>query len=125
MENTHFLLRNNLTMLTDFYEITMANGFFVAGQGDKTVYFDMFFRTIPDDGGLAIMAGVEQVINYMKNLSFTEEDIAYLREKKLFDERFLEYLRHFKFKIHTIHALRTDLNWLLISAAYTIAINNP
>lgn len=97
MENTHFLLRNNLTMLTDFYEITMANGFFVAGQGDKTVYFDMFFRTIPDDGGLAIMAGVEQVINYMKNLSFTEEDIAYLREKKLFDERFLEYLRHFKF----------------------------
>lgn len=97
MENTHFLLRNNLTMLTDFYEITMANGFFVAGQGDKTMYFDMFFRTIPDDGGLAIMAGVEQVINYMKNLSFTEEDIAYLREKKLFDERFLEYLRHFKF----------------------------
>lgn len=97
MENTHFLLRNNLTMLTDFYEITMANGFFVAGQGDKTVYFDMFFRTIPDDGGLAIMAGVEQIINYMKNLSFTEEDIAYLREKKLFDERFLEYLRHFKF----------------------------
>lgn len=97
MENTHFLLKNNLTMLTDFYEITMANGFFVAGQGEKTVYFDMFFRTIPDDGGLAIMAGIEQVINYMKNLAFTEEDIAYLREKKMFDERFLEYLRHFKF----------------------------
>lgn len=97
MENTHFLLKNNLTMLTDFYEITMANGFFVAGQGDKIVYFDMFFRTIPDDGGLAIMAGVEQVINYMKNLSFTEEDIVYLREKKMFDEQFLEYLRHFKF----------------------------
>ena len=97
MKNTHFLLKNNLTMLTDFYEITMANGFFVAGQGEKTVYFDMFFRTIPDDGGLAIMAGIEQVINYMKNLAFTEEDIAYLREKKMFDERFLEYLRHFKF----------------------------
>ena len=97
MENTHFLLRNNLTMLTDFYEITMANGFFVAGQGDKTVYFDMFFRTIPDDGGLAIMAGVEQVINYMKNLSFTEEDLTYLREKKMFDERFLDYLRNFRF----------------------------
>ena len=97
MENTHFLLRNNLTMLTDFYEITMANGFFVAGQGDKTVYFDMFFRTIPDDGGLAIMAGVEQVINYMKNLSFTEGDLTYLREKKMFDERFLDYLRNFRF----------------------------
>ncbi len=97
MENTHLLSKNNLTMLTDFYEITMANGFFVAGQGEKTVYFDMFFRTIPDDGGLAIMAGVEQVINYMKNLTFTEEDLTFLREKKMFDERFLDYLRNFRF----------------------------
>lgn len=97
MENTHLLSKNNLTMLTDFYEITMANGFFVAGQGEKTVYFDMFFRTIPDDGGLAIMAGVEQVINYMKNLTFTEEDLTFLREKKLFDEQFLDYLRNFRF----------------------------
>ena len=97
MENTHLLSKNNLTMLTDFYEITMANGFFVAGQGEKTVYFDMFFRTIPDDGGLAIMAGVEQVIHYIKNLSFTEEDLSFLREKKMFDERFLDYLRNFHF----------------------------
>ena len=97
MENTNLLSKNNLTMLTDFYEITMANGFFVTGQGEKTVYFDMFFRTIPDGGGLAIMAGVEQVINYMKNLSFTEEDLTFLREKKMFDERFLEYLRNFRF----------------------------
>ena len=97
MENTHLLSINNLTMLTDFYEITMANGFFVAGQGEKIVYFDMFFRTIPDDGGLAIMAGVEQVIHYIKNLSFTEEDLSFLREKKMFDERFLDYLRNFHF----------------------------
>ena len=97
MENTHLLSKNNLTMLTDFYEITMANGFFVAGQGEKIVYFDMFFRTIPDDGGLAIMAGVEQVIHYIKNLSFTEEDLSFLREKKMFDERFLDYLRNFHF----------------------------
>ena len=97
MENTNLLSKNNLTMLTDFYEITMANGFFVAGQGEKTVYFDMFFRTIPDDGGLAIMAGVEQVIHYIKNLSFTEEDLSFLREKKMFDERFLDYLRNFHF----------------------------
>lgn len=97
MENTHLLSKNNLTMLTDFYEITMANGFFVAGQGEKIVYFDMFFRTIPDDGGLAIMAGVEQVINYMKHLAFTEEDLTFLREKKMFDEQFLDYLRHFRF----------------------------
>ncbi len=97
MENTNLLSKNNLTMLTDFYEITMANGFFCTGNGERTVYFDMFFRTIPDGGGLAIMAGVEQVIRYIKDLTFTDEDIAYLREKKLFNEQFLEYLRNFKF----------------------------
>ncbi len=97
MENTNLLSKNNLTMLTDFYEITMANGFFCTGNGERIVYFDMFFRTIPDGGGLAIMAGVEQVIRYIKDLSFTDEDIAYLREKKLFNEQFLEYLRNFKF----------------------------
>ena len=97
MENTNLLSKNNLTMLTDFYEITMANGFFCTGNGQRTVYFDMFFRTIPDGGGLAIMAGIEQVIRYIKDLTFTDEDIAYLREKKLFNEQFLEYLRNFKF----------------------------
>lgn len=97
MDNTDLLSKNNLTMLTDFYEITMANGFFTNGQGEKTVYFDMFFRTIPDGGGLAIMAGVEQVIRYIKNLSFTEEDLAFLRSKNMFDERFLEYLWNFRF----------------------------
>lgn len=97
MGNTNLLSKNNLTMLTDFYEITMANGFFCTGNGERTVYFDMFFRTIPDGGGLAIMAGVEQVIRYLKDLTFTDDDIAYLREKKLFNEQFLTYLRNFKF----------------------------
>lgn len=97
MENTNLLSKNNLTMLTDFYEITMANGFFCTGNRERIVYFDMFFRTIPDGGGLAIMAGVEQVIRYIKDLTFTDDDIAYLREKKLFNEEFLTYLRNFKF----------------------------
>ncbi len=97
MTNTNLLSKNNLTMLTDFYEITMANGFFCTGNGNQTVYFDMFFRTIPDGGGVAIIAGIEQVINYLKSLTFTDEDVTFLREKGLFDEKFLEYLRNFKF----------------------------
>lgn len=88
---------DNLTMLTDFYEITMANGFFGSGKGEQIVYFDMFFRRIPDDGGYAVMAGVEQLVRYLKNLAFSEEDITYLRSKGIFDESFLEYLRDFKF----------------------------
>ncbi|MDO4544899.1 MAG: nicotinate phosphoribosyltransferase, partial [Bacillota bacterium] len=87
----------NLTMLTDFYEITMANGYFCTDMKDDIAYFDMFFRKIPDGGGYAIMAGLEQVIEYLKGLEFTEEDIAYLRSKQIFDERFLEYLSEFKF----------------------------
>ena len=75
----------------------MANGFFQDGRADQTAYFDMFFRRIPDGGGLAIMAGVAQVIEYLENLSFTEEDIEYLRSKSLFSEEFLDYLRHFRF----------------------------
>ena len=89
--------KENLTLLTDFYELTMANGFFQDGRADQIAYFDMFFRRIPDGGGLAIMAGVAQVIEYLENLSFTEEDIAYLRSKTLFSEEFLDYLRHFRF----------------------------
>ena len=88
----------NLTMLTDFYEFTMANGFFSEGYGDKIAYFDMFFRKNPDNGGFAIMAGLEQVINYLKNLQFEAEDIEYLRSKKIFNEKFLEYLANFKFE---------------------------
>lgn len=88
----------NLTMLTDFYEFTMANGFFVEGFRDRIAYFDMFYRTVPDNGGFAIMAGVEQVVEYLNNLKFTPEDIAYLRSKKIFDEAFLGYLENFKFQ---------------------------
>ena len=87
----------NLTMLTDYYEITMANGYFEAGMGDQIAYFDLFFRKIPDGGGYVIAAGLQQVIEYLKNLEFTEDDIEYLRSKKCFDEGFLEYLRNFSF----------------------------
>ncbi len=96
--NTATVNNLNLTMLTDFYEFTMANGFFVEGIGEKQVYFDMFFRKIPDNGGFAIMAGVEQVIDYLKNLAFTDDDIEYLKSKNIFDERFLRYLADFKFE---------------------------
>ncbi len=88
----------NLTMLTDFYEITMANGYHSSGMTDDIAYFDMFFRKIPDGGGYAIFAGLEQVIEYLKGLEFTDEDIEYLRSKKLFNEEFLEYLANFEFK---------------------------
>lgn len=88
----------NLTMLTDFYEITMANGYHSSGMVDDIAYFDMFFRKIPDGGGYAIFAGLEQVIEYLKNLEFTDEDIEFLRSKKLFNEEFLKYLAEFEFK---------------------------
>lgn len=86
----------NLTMLTDFYELTMANGYFKNGFKDTIAYFDMFFRTIPDGGGYVIMAGVEQLVDYFRNLSFTKEDIDYLRGKG-FSEDFLDYLANFRF----------------------------
>ena len=87
----------NYTMLTDFYEITMANGYFKEGMRDKIAYFDMYFRQAPDEAGFAIMAGVEQLIDYLKNLKFDENDIEYLRSKNMFDENFLDYLKNFKF----------------------------
>ena len=87
----------NLTMLTDFYELTMANGYFANGFQDTICYFDMFFRKVPDNGGFAIMAGVEQLVEYLQNLTFTEEDIQYLHSKHIFSEKFLEYLRDFTF----------------------------
>ncbi len=87
----------NLTMLTDFYELTMAGGYFENGMKDIIATFDMFYRRNPDKGGFAIMAGLEQTIEYMKNLSFTDEDIAFLRTKKIFSEEFLKYLRNFRF----------------------------
>ncbi len=90
--------RKNLTMLADYYEFTMANGYLENSMENQIAYFDMFFRKIPDDGGFAIMAGVEQLIEYLKNLRFDEEDIAYFESKKIFSEKFLDYLRNFKFQ---------------------------
>ena len=87
----------NLSMLVDFYEFTMANGYFKNNLKDKIVYFDMFFRKNPDNAGFAIVAGLEQVIEYIKGLNFTKNDIEYLRQRKLFSEEFLEYLLNFKF----------------------------
>ena len=87
----------NYTLLCDFYELTMANGYFELGKADEISYFDVFYRKVPDGGGFAIAAGLEQVIDYVKKLKFTEEDISYLRSKNLFSEAFLEYLRNFRF----------------------------
>lgn len=89
--------QRNLTMLVDFYELTMGNGYLEKGLQDKIAYFDMFFRRVPDGGGYCIMAGVEEIINYLNNLKFTESDIEYLRSKEMFSEDFLEYLKNFEF----------------------------
>ena len=87
----------NLTMLCDFYELTMGNGYFQAGYQDRITYFDVFFRDVPDKGGFAVCAGLDQLIDYIENLHFDEEDIDYLRGRGLFSEEFLDYLRHFRF----------------------------
>ncbi len=89
--------QTNYTMLCDFYELSMANGYFQCPVGDRISYFDVFFRNIPDKGGFAIAAGLDQVIDYIQNLKFTDEDIEYLREHKGFNEAFLDYLKQFKF----------------------------
>lgn len=87
----------NLAMLCDFYEMTMSNGYLKNGFYKKKVYFDVFFRKVPDNGGFAIAAGLEQVIDYINNIHFDDDDIEYLKSKKIFDEQFLDYLRSFKF----------------------------
>ncbi|MDE7245617.1 MAG: nicotinate phosphoribosyltransferase [Oscillospiraceae bacterium] len=89
--------RLNLSMLFDFYEMTMANGYYRMGMQEKITYFDLFFRRVPDGGGFAIAAGLEQLVEYIQDLHFDEDDIAYLRSKNLFQEDFLEYLRTFRF----------------------------
>ena len=97
MNKMDWIDKRNLTMLADFYEFTMANGYLENNMEDQIGYFDMFFRSIPDDGGFAIMAGVDQLIEYLKNLKFTNEDIQYFKSKKIFGEKFLNYLRDFEF----------------------------
>ncbi len=90
-------VKRNLTLLCDYYELTMANGYFKCGIGNRMVYFDVFYRNNPDGGGYAITAGLEQIVEYIENLHFTEEDIEFLRSKNCFSEEFLDYLRTFKF----------------------------
>ncbi|MBR2328284.1 MAG: nicotinate phosphoribosyltransferase, partial [Clostridia bacterium] len=87
----------NLTMLCDFYELTMGNGYFNYGYKDRITYFDVFYRSVPDGGGFAIAAGLEQVIDYINDLHFSAEDIDYLRSRNLFSEEFLDYLANFRF----------------------------
>ena len=88
----------NLTMLCDYYELTMGNGYFDHNMGDKIAYFDVFYRQNPDMGGFAICAGLEQVVEYIQNLHFEPEDIEYLRGRNMFSEEFLDYLKNFKFE---------------------------
>ena len=89
--------RQNLTLMTDLYELTMMQGYFKNKAQNETVIFDMFYRTNPLDSGYAICAGLEQLIHYIKELRFEEEDIIYLRSLKIFEEDFLEYLSNFSF----------------------------
>lgn len=91
------MTEKNLTMIMDLYELTMANGIFTSDMRDTVTYFDMFFRRVPDDGGYAIMAGLEQLIEYMNNLRFEEDDIEYLKNLNLFSDEFIDYLKDFKF----------------------------
>ncbi len=97
MAATDWRNEQNYTMLADFYEFTMANGYFENKMAEKICYFDLYFRSIPDGGGFAVMAGVEQVIDYLNNLHFTAGDIEYFRSKGIFGEEFLSYLENFKF----------------------------
>ncbi|MBO5869645.1 MAG: nicotinate phosphoribosyltransferase [Clostridia bacterium] len=89
--------KRNLTLLCDFYELTMANGYFLCGKRDTVAYFDVFFRDVPDGGGFAIAAGLGEIIEYIRDLRFDDEDIEYLRAQNVFDENFLEYLKDFRF----------------------------
>ena len=87
----------NLTMLCDFYELTMSQGYFAKGYRDRITYFDVFFRQCPDGGGFAIAAGLEQIVQYIQDLHFAPEDIEYLRKRGIFSEEFLNYLANFRF----------------------------
>ena len=100
MKNQQFendFAKQNFSLLCDFYELTMGCGYLGSKMADRIAYFDLFFRRVPDDGGFAIAAGLEQIIEYIQQLSFTESDIAFLRSKNCFSEEFLDYLANFKF----------------------------
>ncbi len=97
--------QRNLSMLCDFYELTMGNGYLEMGFDQKIAYFDVFFRNVPDGGGFAIAAGLEQVVEYIQQLHFSEDDIEFLKSKNIFSEKFLDYLRNFHFS-GDIYAVR-------------------
>lgn len=88
--------KKNLELIADFYEFTMANGYFIKNMND-IAYFDVFFRKIPDNGGFAVFAGLEQIIDFINDLHFTDEDIQFLKSQNIFSNDFLNYLRDFKF----------------------------
>ena len=89
--------KKHLALLTDFYELTMGRGYFHSDMRDKIAYFDVFFRQNPDSGGYSIVCGLERICRYLQNLCFEEDDIEYLRSKKVFDDEFLVYLKSFRF----------------------------
>ena len=89
-------VKRNLTTMTDFYELTMSAGYLDEGYVDKIAVFDMFFRRVPDGGGYAIMAGLQQFIDAVDHLEFTQEDIDYLRTTGAFNQKLLNYLANIK-----------------------------
>ena len=89
---------NNKSIMTDFYELTMAQTYFDSGKKDEEVYFDIFFRNNPFNGGYTLSGGLEEIINYVKNFKYGEEEINYLRSLKIFNEKFLNYLSNLEFK---------------------------
>lgn len=97
MENLKWKHKKNLSMLVDLYELTMTNGYLVNGVEDHIVYFDYYYRKVPDNGGFAITAGLEQFIDYLVNIKFSQEDLDYIKHMKLFSDEFVDYLKHFKF----------------------------
>lgn len=88
----------NPAMLCDYYQLTMCNGFFRSGIADRIAYYDLFFRRVPEGGGYAVCAGLEQIVGYIENLHFTGKDIDFLRKKGIFHSGFLDYLRNFRFE---------------------------
>lgn len=102
--NTQFNERN-ISMVMDMYELTMSNGYLNEGWQDTWVAFDVFYRNNPDNGGFAIFAGLEQVVEYIRNMHFSEDDVEYLRSKQIFTEKFLTYLRNFRFR-GDVYAMR-------------------
>ncbi len=89
---------SNLTLLADYYEFTMANGYLEKNKDNVITYFDLYFRSIPDNGGYVVLAGLEQLIEYIENINFSDSDIEYFKNKNIFSDKFIDYLKNFKFE---------------------------